>query len=111
MLCSRYVGFYKSLIQSSKLSVRILAKLSEGDQRTVLGRTLFTLCRLSNVLTSNLLTYQLVKKNVKYFDVPEAEDCRVDMVGELLKLRKETLSLPGFNLDEIQDILDYVCTD
>ena len=111
MLCSRYVGFYKSLIQSSKLSVRILAKLSEGDQRTVLGRTLFTLCRLSNVLTSNLLTCQLVKKNVKYFDVPEAEDWRVDMVGELLKLRKETLSLPGFNPDEIQDILDYVCTD
>ena len=111
MLCSRYVGFYKSLIQSSKLSVRILVKLSEGDQRTVLGRTLFTLCRLSNVPTSNLLTCQLVKKSIKYFDVPEAEDWRVDMVGELLKLRKETLSLPGFNLDEIQDILDFVCTD
>ena len=111
MLCSRYVGFYKSLIQSSKLSVRILAKLFKGDQRTVLGRTLFTLCRLSDAQNTDSISCQTVKKNVKYFVVPEAEAWRVDMVSELLKLRKETLSLPGFNLEEIQDILDSVCTD
>ena len=111
MLCSRYVGFYKSLIQSSKLSVRILAKLFQGDQRTVLGKTLFTLCRLSEAQNTDSLSCQVVKKNIKYFDVPEAEVWRLDMVTELLKLRKETLSLPGFHLDEIQDILDSVCTD
>ena len=91
--------------------MRILAKLFQGDQRTVLGKTLFTLCRLSEAQNTDSLSCQVVKKNIKYFDVPEAEVWRIDMVTELLKLRKETLSLPGFHHDEIQDILDSVCTD
>ena len=72
---------------------------------------MFTLCRLSDVQNVDLLSCQVVKKTVNYFDVPTAEVLRVEMVGELLQLRKETLSLPGFNLDEIQDILNSVCTD
>ena len=111
MLCSRYVGFYKSLINSSKVSVRILARLSERDQRTILGRTLFTLCRLSHVETPSSLTCHVVKQNIKYFDVPESELWRVGMVNELLKLKKESLFLPGFDVDETKDMLDFVCTD
>ena len=34
MLCSRYVGFYRSLVGSSKLPVRFLARLFENDKRT-----------------------------------------------------------------------------
>ena len=45
MLASRYVTFHKSLITSSKLSVRVLARLVETDQRTVMGRTLDSLCK------------------------------------------------------------------
>ena len=44
MLASRYVTFYRSLISSSKLCVRVLARLFEKDQRTVLGKTLDQLC-------------------------------------------------------------------
>ena len=45
MLASRYVTFYKALTTSTKLSVRVLARLFETDQRTVMGRTLDMLCR------------------------------------------------------------------
>ena len=33
------------------------------------------------------------------------------MVSELLKLKKESLFLPGFDVDETKDMLDFVCTD
>ena len=110
MLSSRYVTFYRSLILSAKLPVRFLARLYEADNRTVLGRTLATLCRLCSVTNLSSLTSQCVKNKLKYFEVPEPEEWRVDMVTELLRLRKEKLSLPEFSSEEIKNILDFVCT-
>ena len=40
MIFSRFVTFQKSLLNSSKLNVRFLAKVNVNDQRTLLGRTL-----------------------------------------------------------------------
>ena len=40
MLASRYVGFYHGLVNSTKFSVRYLARLAERDMRTVKGKTL-----------------------------------------------------------------------
>ena len=70
VLCSRYVAFYRSLISSSKVSVRFLARLFENDRRTVLGRSLHTLCMISNVQSNDSLTPQIVKNMVKYFEIP-----------------------------------------
>ena len=70
VLCSRYVAFYRSLISSSKVSVRFLARLFENDRRTVLGRSLYTLCMISNVQSNDSLTPQIVKNMVKYFEIP-----------------------------------------
>ena len=109
MLCTRYVGFYRSLTRSSKLSVRFLARLFENDRRTVLGRTLYTLCRLSHIKSNDLLTSQIVKNKLKYSVIPESEVWRVDMMTELLQLRKDSLSLSGFTPEEIKYLLDFVC--
>ena len=110
MLCARYVAFYKSLISSSKVSVRFLARLFENDGRTVLGKTLSTLRRYSNVQSNDSLTPQIVKNKVKYFEVPDSEEWRIDMLTELLQLRRDSLTRPGFSQDEIQCVLDFVCT-
>ena len=110
MLCSRYVGFYRSLISSFKVSVRFLARLIENDRRTVLGRSLYTLCRISNVQANDFLTTQTVKNMVKYFEIPDSEEWRIDMMTELLQLRRDSLTIPGFSQEEIQCLLDFVCT-
>ena len=56
MLASRYVTFYKALINSTELSVRVLARLFETDQRTVMGRTLDNLCRQLDISDLSQLT-------------------------------------------------------
>ena len=109
-MVSRYVAFYRSLISSSKVSVRFLARLIENDRRTVLGRSLYTLCRISNVQTNDFLTQQTVKNMVKYFEIPDSEEWRIDMMTELLQLRRDSLTIPGFSQEEIQCLLDFVCT-
>jgi hypothetical protein len=110
MLASRYVTFHKSLITSSKLSVRVMARLVETDQRTVMGRTLDSLCSQLNISDINLLTSTGVKTKLKYFETPSEEEWRSSMVTELIKLRNQSLSLPGFTQDEINAMLVFTCT-
>ena len=77
----------------------------------MLGRTLFSLCRMCQTDTIDSLTPRTVKKKVKYFEVPDHEEWRISLVAELLQLRKGSLSLPGFQQDETQEILDFVCAE
>ena len=70
MLACRYVSFYKSLVNSSKLCVRVMARLFQKDQRTVLGRTLGSLVYLCKTDNISLLTSNCIKKNLLYFPVP-----------------------------------------
>ena len=110
MLASRYVTFSRSLFTSPKLYVRLLARLSGTDQRTVLGRTLNTLCGLCDLDDTSLLTSTWVKSKMSYFSIPEVEQWRVNTVTELLQLRDHKLSLPGFSEDEIEAMLKFTCT-
>ena len=110
MLASRYVTFHKSLISSSKLCVRVLARLFEKDQRTVLGRTLDQLCNLCKTPDISHLTSKNVKSSMSYFDVPQEEEWRVNIVTELLNVRDHTFTLPGFTHAEIKTMLNFTCT-
>ena len=76
MLASRYVTFYRSLANSTKLCVRLMANLFHDDLRTVLGRTLFTLTNLCSLPDVNSLTSSCVKKKLAYFDVPVDQEWR-----------------------------------
>ena len=110
MLSSRYVTFHGSLISSNKPCVRLLARLSERDSRTVMGRTLDSLCKQCGVTDLNLLTSKHVKTKMSYFSIPEEHKWRANTVTELLQLKKKSLSLPGFSFGEIKNMLDFVCT-
>ena len=111
VLTSRYLTFYKSLITSKKRPVRFLARVTEKDQRTVLGRTLSKLLAVSGLDDHELdkLSVPLLKKKMVYREVPVEERWRIPACRELLDLRQKKLDLPGFSHDEIQVMMDYVC--
>ena len=95
MLASRYVTFYKSLVNSKKFSVRFLARLQERDNRTVLGRTLEFLLTECDLPSSRLdeLSAQLVKRKCSYKRVPDTEAWRIPLLAELIKVRDSQLAL------------------
>ena len=109
MLSSRYVTFFKTLVASSKLGVRLLARLCSTDRRTVMGRTLETLCLECDVSHITKLSANLIKSKLKYHRVPEEEKWKINVAAELLQLRNQRLSIPGFTIDEIKDMLVYTC--
>ena len=106
MLASRYIGFVKSLCSSPKYCMRVLASTSMNDMRTVMGRTVHMIS-VECSSSKDSLTSATVKKSMKYFNVPDTEQWRVGVLSELLS---ETLEIPGFASQEIEDIKSYICT-
>ena len=78
MLASRCVFLYETIEASSKLCIRFLSNLCKNDLNTVLGRNLFSI--------ANACSGMLVKKQMKYFDVPLDHARKVPVLQELLKV-------------------------
>ena len=113
ILLSRLVSFYKGLINSKKFVVRFLARLSEYDHRTVLGKTLDYLqeeCKLTGYELDGL-TPSMVKKNLVYEPVSPDAAWKSCLALELFKTRKEKVDIVGFTDDEINELFKFVCTE
>ena len=106
MLASRYIGFVNSLLSSPKYCMRVMARTFMDDMRTVVGRTIRLIsaeCRSS----FETLTPAMVKKEMSYYRVPDGDEWRVGALSELLN---NTLVIPGFTTEEIDDIKNHLCT-
>ena len=109
MLCSRLVTFHKSLVTCNKLPVRFLSRLNESDFRTVLGKNLQAVLDMCGIPQLQNLNSHLVKKNCKYFDVPEQEQWRLPVLSELLQVKQQKIRLGDFSIQEVEAMIDYLC--
>ena len=109
MLSTRYVKFTQSLVASTKPSVCYLARLVRNDNRTLMGRTISKISREINVAKA-LLTNMIVNKAMVYFPVPDDQHWRVDIIKELLNVRRNLLSLHGITSVETTTMIDYLCS-
>ena len=113
ILASKFVTFHESLMTSSKLPVRFLAHLVADDLRTVHGRNLYgiaTLCGMRQPIDFGQLRSRLVKNSVRYRTIPDSEEWRVNMCKELLNVRENDVTVPGFSSDELEELLGYLCS-
>ena len=90
---------------SSKFGVRLLARMSENDHRTVLGKTLGSLAHKCCIHDIGDLSPSLVKKKCRYYSVPELEKWRIPLVRELLCIQDDTLILKNVTKEEISELL------
>ena len=109
MITSRLVKFVNTLVSSSKPSVSYLAKITKNDNRTLIGRTLSRISRDLQVAKEEVSS-SMVTRMMKYFPVPEALQWRVPVLHELLGARDNSLEITDFNLDEINTMIDDICT-
>ena len=112
LLASKFVSFHESLISSTKLPVRFLARLVENDLRTVHVKNLSEIaihCNLGPRPDISLLRPTLVKKQVVYKVIPDSEKWRVAMCKELLSVQNGEMEIPGFSSDEETELLRHLC--
>ena len=105
MLCSRFIGFQESLSKTDKFPVKFLASLCQTDQRTVFGRTLRRISLECSSPLGQLPSKTLVKKVMKFSQVPEAESWRLGLLNNLLDIRCSRAVLPGFTSTEDEDLI------
>ena len=76
----------------------------------VLGRNLFS---IANECVVNLfdLSKMLIKKQMKYFDVPLDHACKVPVLQELLNTRTNNLYVEGFNDYIITEMINILCNE
>ena len=110
MLCSRFVNFYANLCKSTKHSIRLLTALCKDNLRTTLGNNLHNIA-LDCLTSVKSLTKTIVKNNMKYFDIPEENRWRIEFVKEILNLKIDQLQIEGFHDDELNEIINFLCTD
>ena len=59
---------------------------------------------------TKITSANIIKKNMTYNDLPDNETWRVNSVTELIKVRDQFLSIPGFTDAEVKFMLDHICT-
>ena len=106
MLSSRLVRLRDTMVASNKLVIRLLVTLFDRDRRTVLGRNLG--CIRSEV-GRELLTPMIVKKTLRYSEVPDDEQWRVSALSELLEVRSGSKTIDGLTSSEVACLVDTLC--
>ena len=92
------------------LSFALLSNLCKNDLNAVLDRNLFSIANDCSVNPSDLCK-MLVKKQMKYFDVPLEYAWKVQVLQELLNTRTNNLYVEGFDDYVITEMINMLCND
>ena len=109
MLCSRFVKFHQTITTCNKASVRMLAKLSLIDEKTVYKQNLAGIARDCDTKIKEL-SPSVVKCEMRYFPLPETESWRVPLLHNLLSVRSNEWQLDNFDRRELAELINHVCT-
>ena len=108
MLSGRYPKFVDSMCKSSRMEVALLANMAVQDNRTVMGKTI---SRLKQELNTEVVTPSLVKRNLRYFPVPQDEEWRLPFLEELLSVETNNMNMDeSFLSSDIKTMISSLCT-
>ena len=82
----------------------------EQDLRTVLGKTLFRIQQECGAASLRSLCPNLVKKEIKYIEVPKDEQWKAGFLKELLLVSGNVLNVETLEQSEIRMIIDHHST-
>ena len=109
LLSSRFVKFHENNLKCNKSVIGSLSSLYKDILNTVYGSNLGKIAQRCNTNIANL-NPQLVKTNMRYFELPENESWRLPVIRDLLQARKNEVEITGFNIQEVEDLLRFTCT-
>ena len=108
ILAKRYLSFVEKIEKTGKTSVKQLLELIKKDVRMTTGHNLRSIMILAGKNTIEEL--EVGKTDFEYHRVEESEEWRINFVKEVVDLRYGDLHVPGMGVDELNEILEYLCT-
>ena len=108
ILAKRYLSFIDKVKKSGKTSVKELLDLIRKDVRLTTGHNLRSIMILAG--KNSIEEMEVGKTDFEYHKVEESEEWRIKFIKELIDLRHGDLQVTGMNVDELKEILEYLCT-
>ena len=109
LLMMRFISFLNQIESSKKQVPKELLKMIKYDTRSVTGKNVRRITLLAGrELFSEVRKDDIIK--VPYFGIEEKEKWRIDIINEIIEIRNNDIEVPGFNTDELSEILNYACT-
>ena len=95
LLIKRFNKFSSALQNSRKVEVRHLEAIQRSDIRSTYGKNYSQ-------------RYQTLSDR---YSVPGGEEWKLDLVRELWGIRSGLMSVPGITSEEVETMLNTICTD
>ena len=109
VLISRYLGFMEKIASSKKKAVKMLMETSKKDVRSVTGQNFRNI-----MLLVGKTSVEAVKKEdafkIKYYPIDETDSWRIDTIKEIVDVKNGILGIEDFEIEELEEILNYLCT-
>ena len=108
-LVRRYLSFVKAVANSTKKPLRMLLEISRRDVRTTTGSNLRRIMLLTGKGTVEDLEVKDAN-SLHYHKVPACEEWRLNLLKELIDIKNEEIDVPGIDMYQLDQIINYVCT-
>ena len=106
ILVRRYLSFIEKIQNSSKYAPKKLLEIARNDVRTTTGSNVRKIMLLAGTKTVG----DLKNIDVEYHKVSKENEWRIDLLKELVEVRQGELIVPGMDKDEVDKILEFICT-
>ena len=109
MILKRFLRFTELIMKSEKVALKTVFMMIKRDVNSVTGNNLRKMMLMfgkSDI--SDLCTDDLDK--MKYAPVPSSDEWRINLLNELIDVKFGNSLIENLNQEEIDDIIQFVCT-
>ena len=108
VFAKRFLQFCDKLQKSPKVAVRDTFEKVKANVKTTTGKNLVELGLLLNKPIGNLSPHDAA--SIEFARVADEEKFRINFIKELIDVKHGDLEVAGFLDDELEEIVEYLCT-
>ena len=109
VLLKRFMSFLNQIEKSAKIVPKQLLAFIKRDTNSTTGSNLRNLLMLTNKNDIDELTTMDIE-NIKYNEIEEDDKWKIAMIREITDIKFKQLELENFSIEELNEILDHICT-
>ena len=110
VLTGRYIGFIQNLWKSKKTLLSLIFSSCFQDLRSLTGQNLrFLLQKHGKLSLADLIADRVVIKKSRVYPLSDEEVWKSKLMEDICLLKKDQLEF-AFDLENLDDILQHICT-
>ena len=109
VLIERFLGFIDQINKSRKAIPKHVLNYVKHDVKSVTGSNLRNILLLTDKDTVEEINSIDIKK-LKYHQVAEENNWKIELLREIIETKHNQLSINEFSNEELNNILEYLCT-